>query len=124
MVKTYAKIFKPSWKKYFFSYTFGWLFFLLPPLFATIARSSDLYIITDYAIIVQKGLFLKVINKIKLIDINSITMSQSLFQRFLNIGTIFFSTAEISGTEIVFSCIDKPKKIITLVKRLKSNLII
>ncbi len=67
--------------------------------------------ITNERITLRQGILSKRTNEIYITDVRNVQVSQSLFQRMLNAGTIGISSAGQSGVEIGIAGMVDPEKI-------------
>lgn len=69
---------------------------LLPIIW--LARLSDRYTLTNQRLIINKGLLSRSVDEIELFRVKDVTLTQTLFQRFVGYGTITVSSTDASGT--------------------------
>ncbi|HFD11586.1 MAG TPA: PH domain-containing protein [Crenotrichaceae bacterium] len=75
------------------------------------AYYSDQLIITDIGIERHTGILTRRTTSLRFDDIRRIGLSQTLFQRFLGIGLVEFSSAGSDGVDINFNNVSDPSKI-------------
>ena len=71
--------------------------------------------VTNERVTLRKGILSKHTNEVFLADIRNVQISQSLFQRMFNVGTIGISSAGQGGMEIEISGIPKPQSVKQLI---------
>lgn len=84
------------------------LFFILDVL---IRRYSSTFKLQDGRLMSQSGLIARNEVSIRLRDVRSIYLSQSLSDRLMNSGTLSFSSAAETTDLVIFKNIDKPKEL-------------
>lgn len=77
--------------------------------YVVLSRMQSRYIVTDERVKVKVGLLSKVAREYRIADVNSITTSQSIFERLLGHGSIAIRTA--SNDEIVWHGVPEYKEV-------------
>lgn len=72
--------------------------------------------ITDEKVTLRTGILSKHTNDVYHEDIKNVQVSQSLFQRMFNVGSIAVASAGTGGVEIVISGIPDPNKVKTILE--------
>ncbi len=74
------------------------------------------FTITKESVTLEKGIFSKYYNEIRMKDIRQVQLSQSLWQRMFGAGELYISSS-LPGMEIVISGLPNPKKIRALINQ-------
>jgi uncharacterized membrane protein YdbT with pleckstrin-like domain len=72
---------------------------------------SSRFTVDDFSIESRHGIIAREVNSIRVEDVRSITVKQSLFERLLFIGDIEFSSAAGPEAEVVFKKISTPMRL-------------
>lgn len=78
------------------------------------------YRVTNFRVIVQRGLIAKTQNEIWIKDMRGVNLVQGVWQRILRIGNISIGTAATAGTEICMNGIRNPQKVVNTINSLRS----
>jgi hypothetical protein len=96
---------RPSWWGYFWHLFFFWL--IVPPIIAYFHRNSTLLRIFPERVTVARGLLTKCYRDYNPLDIRSVDIDQTFFQRLVGIGDLAISTAaSAEGAEQIKSIPD------------------
>ncbi|WP_176013570.1 PH domain-containing protein [Victivallis sp. Marseille-Q1083] len=90
-------------------------FLLLVLPFYYLQVCSNCYTITSQRIIARQGLLEKHIQEVRIVDIRSVNMHQSFWQRIFHIGDIFIGTAGTAEVEISMRGVGHPEAIVELI---------
>jgi uncharacterized membrane protein YdbT with pleckstrin-like domain len=114
-----------SWREYFWAFALALPLMLLYGLGLIIVlwvlydHFSRRYLVTDSRVSVRLGLLSHHVSEIDILDIRDIQMRQSLWQRILGTGDLFFGSAGRPEDEVVFEGVKHPAKVKELVRDLK-----
>lgn len=89
---------------------------------AFLIRIANRYIITDYEVASEIGIIQRKKDKVRLIDIRTVDVNQSILDRILGIGTLGFSSAGTDGVDVEFKNILDPSKFESLVTTLQRSI--
>jgi hypothetical protein len=96
---------RPSWWGYFWHVFFFWL--IVPPIIAYFRRAATILRIFPNRITLTRGLLSKCYRDYNPLDIRSIDIDQSFFQRIVGVGDLAISTAaSAEGAEEIESIPD------------------
>jgi uncharacterized membrane protein YdbT with pleckstrin-like domain len=96
---------RPSWWGYFWYLFFFWL--IIPPIIAHFRRASTVLRIYPRRVTIERGLMSKCYQDINPVDIRSIDVDQSFFQRLVGVGSLTLSTAAtVDAAEVICSIPD------------------
>jgi uncharacterized membrane protein YdbT with pleckstrin-like domain len=79
------------------------------PVYRHILRLREVYTLTDHKLEMRYGLIAKIVRNIPLRNIQDVTVTASVWQRFLNLGDIEIDSASESG-KIVLDDIHHPER--------------
>jgi uncharacterized membrane protein YdbT with pleckstrin-like domain len=79
------------------------------PVYRHILRLREVYTLTDHKLEMRYGLIAKIVRNIPLRNIQDVTVTASVWQRFLNLGDIELDSASESG-KIVLDDIHHPER--------------
>jgi membrane protein YdbS with pleckstrin-like domain len=74
-----------------------WLFVLLRLIYR---QASVSYTLTNQRFLIERGLLRRVHDRVLLIDIDDVSFSQGLIERFINVGTIKLTSTDASDREL------------------------
>lgn len=107
--------FRPAWRNYWYLWP---LFFLgVPWLYALYRRYDLLLEVTEDEVHLERGVFSRSATEIRLRDIKSVEVFQTLMQRLLGVGRIRLATAGTEGWEIEAEGLLDPEGIRELIQR-------
>jgi uncharacterized membrane protein YdbT with pleckstrin-like domain len=96
---------RPSWWGYFWYLFFFWL--IIPPIIAYFRRASTVLRIYPQRVTIERGILSKSYQDFNPLDIRSIDIAQSFFQRLVGIGALTLSTAAtVDAAEVIYSIPD------------------
>ena len=95
------------------------VFGLLPIGYAFIIRQSTLLTIKSDEITLETGLLSRNSTEVKIRDIKTIDVQQSLVNRMLGIGRLRIATAGTEGWEIVVEGVEAPNDIRNMIQKLQ-----
>ena len=95
------------------------LFGLLPIGYAFVIRQSTLLTIRNDELTLETGLLSRNSTEVKIRDIKTIDVQQSLVNRMLDIGRIRVATAGTEGWEINIEGIEAPNDIRNMIQKLQ-----
>ena len=84
------------------------------PVYRHILRLREVYTLTDHKLEMRYGLIAKIVRNIPLRNIQDVTVTASVWQRFLNLGDIEIDSASESG-KIVLDDIHHPERYADLI---------
>ena len=108
---------RPSWWKFFWLFTMGWL--IIPIFIAVWERYSVLLIITSRQVILETGILNRESREIFISDIRTVDVEQSFIQRMLGYGSIKFASAGTDRYELSVEGIKNPYYIKDVVNSLR-----
>ena len=82
-------------------------------------KFSHTYIVTPNVVREKKGIISINEKEIRVHDIHEVIVKQDMFQRILNIGSIFFYSAAASGITIVFEGVENPMNVKEQVNKIR-----
>ena len=95
------------------------IFGLLPIGYAFIIRQSTLLTIKSDELTLETGLLSRNSTEVKIRDIKTIDVQQSLVHRMLDIGRVRVATAGTEGWEIVVEGVEAPNDIRNMIQKLQ-----
>ena len=104
---------RPSWWGYFWHLFFFWL--IVPPIIAYFRRSSTVLRIFPSRITLTRGLLSKCYRDYNPLDIRSIDIDQSFFQRIVGVGDLAISTAATAEGDEEIKSIPNPHAVRDLI---------
>ena len=110
---------RASWWGYFWYWFFFWL--IIPPMIAWFRRASMVIRVYPGRITIERGIFSKCYQEYSLLDIRSIDVDQSFFNRLVGIGDITISTAATVDAAEVIRSIPDPKGLRDLIIAQRGN---
>ncbi|MCI0492982.1 MAG: PH domain-containing protein [Planctomycetes bacterium] len=78
-------------------------------------RLTVRYRLTTYRFFHETGLLSRTRNRIEVIDINDVTLSQGLIERMLNVGTVFVQSSDVTHPQINLPGIEGVKYVADLI---------
>jgi len=98
-------------------------FLLLFPLWAKLrAKFFSRYYVTLDSVIEEHGLLSRKSSEIRIRDIRNMVVEQTLVDRIVGVGTLFFSSAAGSHVEVRFIDVSRPRRVGDLVRAIQSKL--
>ena len=95
------------------------LFGLLPIGYAFVIRQSTLLTIRNDELTLETGLLSRNSTEVKIRDIKTIDVQQSLVHRMLDIGRVRVATAGTEGWEITIEGVEAPNDIRNMIQKLQ-----
>ena len=102
----------------------GWMAFLIilgvaliafsNPIYKHILRKREVYTLTNHKLEMRYGLIAKIVRNIPLRNIQDVTVTASVWQRFLNLGDIEIDSASEAG-KIILDDIHHPERYANLI---------
>lgn len=90
---------------------------LVGTIFLWAERSRTKYVITTHRLHVHNGFLAKEVQETRLDRIQNVTVSQSVPQRLLGVGTVDYDTAGDDGSRFQMAGVPKPDQLVRLVDR-------
>lgn len=84
---------------------------VLNVLIQEIRRRSEVLKLNKEYLVHKVGIFSTSGNRVNLVDIRNVKLSQGLFERMIGVGTVEIATSGTDGYEIKLCCYPKPKEI-------------
>ncbi len=110
---------RPSWWGYFWHLFFFWL--IVPPIIACLRRSSTVLRVFPNRITLTRGLLSKCYRDYNPLDIRSIDIDQSFFQRIVGVGDLSISTAATAEGDEEIKSIPNPHAMRDLILAQRGN---
>lgn len=89
---------------------------LLIPLYGFIRSRLHTYVVKEETVMAHEGILKRFSTEVRIADIRSIAVRQTLLQRLLRIGEVGFSSAAGDSEEVSFTGVTDPEKIKQLVQ--------
>ena len=100
---------RPAWRSFWYAWLFCWL--IVPLGYVAYKRYSTLLTVKDDEVSFEDGFFSKSSTEIKIRDIKTIEVHQTLIDRLLGVGELRLATAGTAGWEIVVKHLLDPQAI-------------
>lgn len=110
----------PSAWNYFWTIVFGVILIpvlvgLVMLLYVYVMLKTTAFVVTDKRVVAKTGVFSVNMSEVRIEDVRGVNLSQSLWQRIIDAGTVFVGTAATGGAEIVMNGIASPKQVVASV---------
>ena len=89
---------RPAWRRFWYAWLLSWQ--VVPLAYIVYKRYSVLLTVKDDEVAFEDGFFSKSSTEVKIRDIKSIEVHQTLLDRLLGVGTLKLATAGTAGWEI------------------------
>jgi uncharacterized membrane protein YdbT with pleckstrin-like domain len=74
------------------------------------------YIITTTSVSMRFGIIARDITRVRIVDIRSVRLKQSIIGRLLNFGSVIIGTADTSESEVILKDVANPADILSLIE--------
>jgi uncharacterized membrane protein YdbT with pleckstrin-like domain len=74
------------------------------------------YIITTTSVSMHFGIIARDITRVRIVDIRSVRLKQSIIGRLLNFGSVIIGTADTSESEVILKDVANPADILSLIE--------
>jgi uncharacterized membrane protein YdbT with pleckstrin-like domain len=88
------------WLKLVQSLLWSWILFFIPSIFVLLKIITTEFAVTNQRIIIKKGILSRNIAEFPLAKVQNVNLSQSVFGRMFNYGTLVVQTAATYGANI------------------------
>lgn len=78
------------------------------------------YEITPESVVARHGIISRNVTRIRIADIRTLSLRQSLLGRLLNYGSVLIGTADTGGTELTMRDVTSPSALVELIESLRA----